>query len=99
MLLILSFADKGTEDIYNGSNTKQSRKTLPDFLHDIAARKLDMIDSAKTLEDLRVPPSNRLEMLSGALSGKHSIRINIQWRIGFRWTSLGAEEVSIQDYH
>jgi proteic killer suppression protein len=65
----------------------------------VAARKLDMLDYAGTLEDLASPPGNRLEALKGALSGFHSIRINDQWRVIFRWTTSGPIEVDIRDYH
>ena len=66
---------------------------------DVAARKLDMIRYAEALSDLRSPPGNRLEALGGSLAGEHSIRINDQWRIVFRWTDRGAESVRIVDYH
>jgi len=62
-------------------------------------RKLDMLEAATTLEDLRVPPGNRLEALKGDLRGQHSIRVNDQWRIVFRWTPRGPAEVRLLDYH
>lgn len=65
----------------------------------VAARKLDAIDFAKVLSDLRAPPGNRLEALKGDLAGFHSIRVNDQWRVVFRWTDQGAEDVDIVDYH
>ena len=65
----------------------------------IAQRKLDMLDYASTLNDLRSPPGNRLERLKGRLAGLHSIRINDQWRVVFRWSSAGPTEVDIRDYH
>ena len=65
----------------------------------VAERKLDMVDYAKILGDLRVPPGNRLEALQGDRKGQHSIRINQEWRICFRWTDAGAEDVEIVDYH
>jgi proteic killer suppression protein len=65
----------------------------------VAARKLDMLDYAKDLKDLASPPGNRLEALKGDLAGLHSIRINDQWRVIFRWTELGPAEVDIKDYH
>ena len=68
-------------------------------LRAVAARKLDMIDYAVKLSDLRVPPNNRLEKLSGNLKGFYSIRINDQWRVVFQWTPNGAESVDIVDYH
>ena len=95
--MIQSFAD--TEDIYHGNNTKHARKTLPVHLHDKAQKKFDIIDAAQNVTDLIRPPSNHLEPLKGNLKGLYSIRINDQWRIVFRWTDSGAEEVRIMDYH
>lgn len=97
--MILSFKDVGTQDIFNGENTKSARKTCPQTLFDVAFRKLDQIDSAVELNDLRVPPGNRLEALKGDHTGQHSIRINDQYRICFTWTNNGATEVEIVDYH
>ena len=97
--MILSFKDVGTQDIFNGENTKSARKICPQTLFDVAFRKLDQIDSAVELNDLRVPPGNRLEALKGDLTGQHSIRINDQYRICFIWTNSGATEVEIVDYH
>jgi len=97
--MILSFKDVGTQDIFNGENTKSARKTCPQTLFDVAFRKLDQIDSAVELNDLRVPPGNRLEALKGDRTGQHSIRINDQYRICFIWTNSGATEVEIVDYH
>ena len=97
--MILSFANEGTEDMYNGVNSRAAVRTLPTNLCDVARRKLDMLDAATTLEALRVPPRNRLEALVGNRKGFHSIRINSQYRIVFRWIDAGAEEVEIVDYH
>lgn len=97
--MILSFADDATEDIFHGINTKHTRKKLDPTLHDIAGRKLDMLDAAIDLNDLRVPPANRLEALKGDLKGKFSIRINDQYRIVFSWVPRGAKDVEIIDYH
>ncbi len=97
--MILSFADSGTEDVFNGLNTKAARKTCPRSILAIAGRKLDLLDSAEHLEDLRVPPGNRLEALSGDLEGLHSIRINQQYRICFCWSDAGPMNVQIVDYH
>jgi len=97
--VIESFADKATEDIFNGTNTRSARKTLPRDLWSIAARKLDQIDSSVLLDDLRVPPGNRLEALRHERHGQHSIRINDQFRICFIWTESGAVNVEIVDYH
>lgn len=96
--MIKSFSDQTTEDIFRGINSKYSRK-IPKELHRIAARKLDLIDAADGLEDLRLPRGNRLEALAGDLKGKLSIRINNQWRIVFKWTGHDAEDVTIVDYH
>ncbi len=96
--MIKSFKNKCTEDIYNGHNTKNSR-ILPIHLHESAFEKLDMINSSTTLDDLKIPPGNRLELLKGNLKGKYSIRINNQWRIVFFWKNGHAEEVEIIDYH
>lgn len=74
-------------------------KGFPADLAKIARRKLIMVDAADFLEALRSPPGNRLEALKGELAGKHSIRINDQWRIVFRWTDAGPEDVEIMDYH
>ncbi len=98
-MAILSFADEGTEDVFHGRNTAAARRTLPKELWPIAQRKLDMIQSAVDLKDLRIPPGNRLEALKGDRKGQYSIRINEQYRICFRWTPNGAEDVEIVDYH
>jgi toxin HigB-1 len=74
--MILSFKDIGTEDIFNGENTKSARKTCPQTLYSVAFRKLDQIDSAVELNELRIPPGNRLEALEGDRQGQYSIRIN-----------------------
>ena len=96
--MIKSFADDTTQDVYDGSNSKAARK-LPMELHPKARRLLDLLDGAGRLDDLRIPPGNRLEALKGVLKGLHSIRINDQWRIVFRWVNGDAEEVRIIDYH
>ncbi|HUU02831.1 MAG TPA: type II toxin-antitoxin system RelE/ParE family toxin [Myxococcota bacterium] len=97
--MIRSFADSGTEDIFNGRNSKGVRSTCPRSLWKIAARKLDQLDSVETLDELRIPPGNRLESLSGDRKGQFSIRINEQYRICFFWTDNGPGEVEIDDYH
>ena len=97
--MIVSFKAEGTEDIFNGKNTKAARQTIPQALWRVAARKLDQLDSASSLEDLHVPPGNRLEALAGDRTGQHSIRINDQYRICSVWTDLGPDEVEIVDYH
>jgi len=97
--MIVSFKNAGTKDIFNGENTKAARKTCPESLWKVAARKLDQLDSAVSLNELRVPPANRLEALSGYRKGQHSIRINDQYRICFVWTESGPDQVEIADYH
>jgi proteic killer suppression protein len=97
--MIGSFADPGTEDIFNGRNSAEARRTLPRDLWKTAFRKLDQINVAVSLDDLKVPPGNRLEALRGDRSGEHSIRINDQYRICFQWTEGAAEAVEIVDYH
>ena len=93
--MIKSFNDAETEKIYR---RERSRKLPPD-IQQVALRKLRMINNAINLNDLRVPPANRLEKLSGDREGQHSIRINDQWRICFRWRSGDAHDVEIVDYH
>ena len=97
--MIVSFKDKATEDIFNGVNSKPARKTCPQTLWRVAARKLDQLDSVKNLEELKVPPGNRLELLSGNREGSYSIRINEQYRVCFVWKELGPADVEITDYH
>ena len=97
--MIISFADAGTEDVFNGNPTKAARRVCPRALWSVAHRKLDQINAATRIDTLRVPPGNRLETLKGERAGQHSIRINDQFRICFRWTKTGAEAVQIVDYH
>lgn len=97
--MIESFADKATEDIFNGINSTAARRLFPKDLWKVAFRKLDQIDSATTLDDLRVPPGNRLDALTADRKGQHSIRINDQYRICFEWAQGGTSGVEIVDYH
>ena|SRR5438876_8024737 len=97
--MILSFRNEGTEDIFNGENTKAARRSCPESLRTVATRKLDQLDSVTGLDELRIPPGNRLEPLSANRTGQHSIRINDQYRICFVWTESGPEQVEIVDYH
>ncbi len=97
--MIESFANTGTEDIYEGTNSAAARRLLPRDLWKVAFRKLDQIDAASTIDDLRVPPGNRLEILMADREGQFSIRINDQYRICFGWTEFGAKDVEIVDYH
>ena len=93
--MIQSFADRETELIWRG---ERSRK-LPGDIQGIALRKLRLLHAARVLQDLRVPPGNRLEALKGNRTGQWSIRINDQWRICFRWDEGGPHDVEIVDYH
>jgi len=97
--VIRYFEDSGTEDIFNGKNTQQARRTCPRALWLIAARKLDQLDSVEEVKELGVPPGNRLERLSGKRKGQYSIRINEQYRICFVWSDDGPLGVEIVDYH
>jgi proteic killer suppression protein len=92
--VIRSFKDKRTEALYCGETPAAFRA-----IKSVAVRKLDMIDAAVRVSDLRAPPGNRLEALKGNRMGQHSIRINDQWRICFVWRDGGAELVEIVDYH
>ena len=98
-IMIASFKNQGTEDIFNGSNTRNARKLCPQSLWRIAARKLEQLDSVVILEELRIPPGNRLESLSGNRNSQFSIRINEQYRICFSWRNESPDEVEIIDYH
>ena len=97
--VIRSFHDQGTEDVFNGIGSKHARRTCPNQIWKVAQRKLDQLNAAVTLTDLRVPPANRLEALVGDREGQHSIRINDAYRVCFRWTDEGAEDVEIVNYH
>lgn len=97
--MIQAFADTGTEDLFNGRNTKAARRTLPHELRKRAQNKLSLLDYAEDLADVGNVPGNRLEALKGDRKGQHSIRINDQYRICFRWTEAGPKEVEIVDYH
>ncbi len=93
--MIRSFADPETERIWSG---RRSRK-LPSDIQVVALRKLRLLNQARVLSDLRVPPGNRLEALKGNRVGQHSMRINDQWRICFVWSEGGPSDVEIVDYH
>ncbi len=93
--MIRSFAERDTELVWNGVRSRR----LPDDVQRAGQRKLEMLDAAETVQDLREPPSNRLEMLKGDRKGFWSIRINKQWRVIFRWVNGYAEDVEIIDYH
>ncbi len=97
--MIVSFADRVTEALFHSEGGRAVRR-LPPEIRPVATRKLDILNAARELGDLRAPPGNRLEALKGDRRGKHSIRINEQWRIVFRWASGDAHDVGeIVDYH
>jgi proteic killer suppression protein len=93
--MIKSFSDNETEKVWDG---KFSSK-LPNEIQRTARRKLRMLNNSQNINDLRVPPANKLEKLKGDLKGFYSIRINKQWRITFQWKNQNAEQVKIEDYH
>jgi proteic killer suppression protein len=97
--VIRSFGDAGTEDVFDGTSTPAARRACPPNLWPAARRKLDQINRVTTLTELSIPPGNRLERLRGDRAGQHSIRINDQYRICFRWERAHAYEVEIADYH
>ena len=96
--MIVSFGDKVTEALYHGKSVKGIRQ-LPRDVLGIVLRKLDMLNGARSLYELRSPPKNRLEVLHGDLKGYFSIRVNDQWRIVFRWHEGNTYEVRLTDYH
>lgn len=93
--MIRNLADKETEKVWNGTGSRR----LPADIQPVARRKLRMLNNATSLKDLRIPSANRLEALKGDREGQHSIRINDQWRICFRWSDGDAHDVEIVDYH
>jgi proteic killer suppression protein len=96
--MIVSFSDDATADLYHGRITHRIRRFSPTIKR-MALRKLDMLNAAYRLNDLREPPGNHLEALKGDRAGYQSIRINDQWRLIFRWEDNNAHEVSLTDYH
>ena len=97
--MIRSFADRGTEDVFDGVDTRLARKTCPATLWAVARRKLTQLNRVRGLRELAVPPGNHLERLRSDRAGQHSIRINDQYRVCFRWEAGNADEVEIVDYH
>jgi len=93
--VIKNFKDDETQKIYQ----RQRSRKLPSDIQQVALRKLRMINNSVTINDLRVPPANRLEKLSGNRAGQWSIRINDQWRVCFRWEGSDALDVEVTDYH
>ncbi len=96
--MIASFGDRATEDLYHGRPTARARR-FPGDMVGVALVKLDSLNGAASTLDLRSPPGNRLETLKGGLKGFHSIRVNDQWRLVFRWRGNDAHEVRLTDYH
>ena len=96
--MIVSFGDEATADLYHARPTQRAR-SFPPTIVKIALRKLDVLNAAHRIQDLREPPGNHLELLKGDRAGFYSIRINEQWRIVFRWIDNNATDVSITDYH
>ncbi len=97
--MIQSFANRGSEELFDGLDSKAARRVCPKTLWPVARRKLDQLNQAIRLDDLRAPPANHLEALGGDRRGQHSIRINRQYRICFRWTEAGPAGIEITDYH
>ena len=99
LCVIRSFRDRGTSDLYAGIDSRSARAVCPRALWAVAQRKLDYLDAAVVLQDLKVPPGNHLEALRKDRAGQHSIRINEQYRICFIWTDSGPDRVEVVDYH
>ena len=99
LAVIVSFKAGGTEDVFHGRTTRLALRTCPRAIWRVAQRKLDLLDSATSLGDLRAPPGNRLGRLKGNRREQHSIRVNDRYRICFVWTDPGPANVEITDYH
>lgn len=97
--MIVGFGNRGTEDVYDGVDSKAARRACPPQLVRVALRKLTMLNRATSPDDLRHPPGNRLEELKGDRAGQSSVRINEQYRVCFTWTDEGPAGVEIVDYH
>lgn len=97
--MIKTFRDRGTQDVFDGVDSRAARKRCPQALWAVARRKLDQLNRVRSLADLAVPPGNRLERLLGNRANQYSIRINQQFRICFHWENDDAYEVEITDYH
>lgn len=97
--MIRSFADAATEDLFNGIDSRRARGACPFALWPVVRRKLTQLNRVRDLRELAVPPGNRLERLHGRREGQHSIRINQQYRVCFRWEEGYADEVEVTDYH
>ena len=97
--VIRSFADAATEDLFNGIDSRRARQACPSTLWAVVARKLTQLNRVRELRELAVPPGNRLEALRGTRRGQHSMRVNDQYRICFRWEDGYADDVEVTDYH
>ena len=97
--MIRSFAGDATEDLFNGLSSRRARQACPIALWPVVRRKLTQINRVRDLRELSIPPGNRLERLKGNRAGQHSIRINDQFRICFRWEDSYADDVEVTDYH
>ena len=97
--MIRAFKDAGTKAVFDGISTKEARRVCPHRLWRVAARKLDQLDSVRSLDELRIPPGNKLEALRGERIGQYSIRINDQYRVCFVWGEAEPNDVEIVDYH
>ena len=96
--MIVSFGNRATSDLFHGISSSRARR-IPNQIREVALHKLDVLNAAQSLDDLKSPPGNRLELLRGDFAGFHSIRINNQWRIVFRWEDYNAHDVQVVDYH
>ena len=97
--MIRSFADGATEDVFNGVDSRRARAVCPAAIWPVVRRKLTQLNRVRDLRELAVPPGNRLERLGGDRAGYHSIRVNAQYRICFRWEDGYADQVEVTDYH
>jgi len=96
--MIASFGDRATEDLFHGRRSARVWRFAPD-VSAAAVTKMDQLNAAASLQDLRSPPGNRLKALSGTMKGRHAIRVNDQWRLVFRWSDGDAHDVRLIDYH
>ena len=97
--MIRSFADSATEDLFNGVSSRRARRACPHELWPVVRRKLTQLNRVLELDELKIPPGNRLQRLRGKRAGQYSIRVNDQYRICFIWSDAGPELVEITDYH
>lgn len=97
--MIPSFADGATEDLFNGVKSRRARSACPEELWPVVRRKLTQLNRVRDLRELAIPPGNRLEALARSRKGQHSIRIDQQYRVCFRWEAGYADEVEVTDYH